>query len=141
MTGAYNEELDVKDVTWLTPSAVEMTPDNWHDPNARSMGVLLDGRAQETGIRRRGTDITLYLCLNAYHDVVVFTLPKTPGGRGWILRVDTNLPDGEKMKTFRFGHQYSAAGRSLLLFELRRTTGAESKGKTAADSRRDGALG
>jgi isoamylase len=141
LTGAYNEELDVRDVTWLTPRAVQMTPDNWHDSNARSMGVLLDGRAQETGIRRRGTDITLYMCLNAYHDVVVFTLPKTAGGRGWILRVDTNLADPENMKTFRFGHRYSAAGRSLLLFELRRTTGAESKSKTAANNRPDGVGG
>jgi isoamylase len=130
LTGAYNEELDVKDVTWLTPAAVEMTPDNWHDANARAMGVLLDGRAQETGIRRRGTDVTLYMCLNAYHDVVEFTLPKTAGGRGWILRVDTNLSESEKMETFRFGHRYSATGRSVLLFELRRTIGEDPKAKS-----------
>jgi isoamylase len=122
LTGAYNEELDVKDVTWLTPSAVEMTDKNWHDANAKSIGVLLDGRAQETGVRRRGTDVTLYLCLNAHHDVVVFTLPRTVGGRGWILRADTNLPEPERFETFRFGHHYNATGRSVLLFELRRTT-------------------
>jgi isoamylase len=59
-----------------------MTPDNWKDSNARSLGVLLDGRAQESGIRKRGTDVTLYLVLNAHHDVVKFTLPKSIGGRG-----------------------------------------------------------
>jgi isoamylase len=121
LSGAYNEELEVKDVTWLTASGTEMTPENWNDPNARSLGVLLDGRAQETGIRRRGTDVTLYLILNAHDDVVKFTLPKSIGGRGWILKIDTNLLDGNDSRTFRFGHQYEVTGRSLLLFELRRT--------------------
>ena len=121
LSGAYNEELEVKDVTWLTASGTEMTPENWEDANARSLGVLLDGRAQETGIRRRGTDVTLYLVLNAHTDVVKFTLPRTVGGRGWILRIDTNQLDGNDGKTFRFDDQYEVTGRSLLLFELRRS--------------------
>ncbi len=122
LSGIYNEELDVKDVTWLTASGREMTPENWKEPNARSLGVLLDGRAQESGIRRRGTDVTLLLVLNAHGDVVKFTLPKSVGGRGWILRIDTNQLDGNDAQTFRFGHEYEVTGKSLLLFELRRTT-------------------
>jgi glycogen operon protein len=47
-------------------------------------------------------------------------LPKTIGGRGWILRIDTNQLAGNDAKTFRFGHEYEVTGRSLLLFELRR---------------------
>ncbi|HEV7913476.1 MAG TPA: glycogen debranching protein GlgX, partial [Albitalea sp.] len=70
LSGAYNEELDVKDVTWLAPSGEEMTVEQWNDGLARCMGMLLDGRAQPTGIRRRGTDATLLLVVNAYHDVV-----------------------------------------------------------------------
>jgi glycogen operon protein len=122
LSGAYNKDLDVRDVTWLTAGGSEMSPDNWNDANARSLGVVLDGRAQESGIRRRGTDVTLYLVLNAHSDVVKFRLPKSVGGRGWILRVDTNLLDGNG-RTFRFGHEYEVTGRSLLLFELRRIVG------------------
>ena len=119
LTGAYNEELDVKDVTWLTPAGAEMTPENWNDGNARSIGVLLDGRAQPTGIRKRGNDVTLFLVLNAYHDVVVFELPEVTGGRGWTCLVDTNRPDLEGAELFKAGTQYEVTGRSLLLFELR----------------------
>jgi isoamylase len=97
-----------------------MTPENWDDPNARSLGVQLDGRAQESGIRRRGTDVTLYLVVNAHTDVVKFSLPKTIGGRGWILRIDTNQLNGNDTKTFRFGHEYEVTGQSLVLLELRR---------------------
>src|SRR4051794_15927317 len=75
LSGAYNAELDVKDVTWLPPLGGEMSEANWKDPVARSLGVLLDGRAQPTGIRRRGTDLTLLLLMNAHHDAVVFKLP------------------------------------------------------------------
>src|SRR3712207_9270674 len=52
LTGTYNEELDVKDVTWLNPDATEMTPDDWQNSLARCIVIVLDGRAQPTGIRR-----------------------------------------------------------------------------------------
>ena len=84
LIGAYNEELDVKDVTWLTPAGEEMTTEHWDDGNARCFGMLLDGRAQETGIRRRGSDATLLLVVNAHFDVVNFTLPEVAEAAiGW----------------------------------------------------------
>jgi len=106
-------------VTWLTPVGDEMTPEHWEDGNARCLGVLLDGRAQPTGIRKRGTDRTLLLVLNAYHDVVRFTLPEVVGGRDWACLVDTNQPDLDDDAVFPFAHEYDVTGRSLLLFLLR----------------------
>jgi hypothetical protein len=41
--------------------------------NARCFGLLLDGRAPTSGIRRRAAESTLLLITNAHHDVVVFT--------------------------------------------------------------------
>jgi glycogen operon protein len=124
LTGRADEELGVKDVAWMTPSATEMTAENWSDPNARCMGVLMDGRAQETGIRRLGTDATLLLVLNAHHDVVRFTLPAAIGGREWVCLVDTNQPEMTGLPRFRFEHVYEVTGRSLLLFMLRPEIGA-----------------
>jgi glycogen operon protein len=118
LSGAYNEALDVKDVTWLTPGGEEMTEANWKDPMARAMGVLLDGRAQPTGIRQRGTDVTMLLVMNAHHDAVVFKLPKVVGGQDWRILVDTNEPERNKPGIFRFGHEYMVTGRSLLLFKV-----------------------
>lgn len=119
LTGDYDEELGVKDVTWLTPTGDEMTPKHWQDLNGRCMGVLLDGRAQETGIRRVGTDSTLLLVLNSYHDVVPFTLPEAVGGRRWVRLIDTNQGESDDLEDFDFGHVYEVTGRSLLLFILR----------------------
>ncbi len=118
LTGVYNEELGVKDVAWINASGAEMKPEDWDDGNMQCFGMLMDGRAQPTGIRRRGGDATLLMVLNAYHELVKFTLPETAGGRGWSLLFDTNLADDDEPGSFAFGQGYDAAGRSLLLFAL-----------------------
>ncbi|MCA6108784.1 glycogen debranching protein GlgX [Bradyrhizobium cenepequi] len=117
VVGTHNEELDVKDVTWLAPSGEEMVTEQWQDGNVRCFGMLLDGRAQETGIKRRGSDATLLLIYNAHFDVVNFTLPKVPQGQHWQGLIDTNQPDGH-LPTFPFGHAYAVTGRSMLAFGL-----------------------
>jgi isoamylase len=118
LTGAYNEELGVKDATWLSPDGTEMTPERWNDANARCLGVVLDGRAQPTGIRRKGSDRTLLLVLNAHHDLVRFKLAAVPGGIGWNCLIDTNRRELDETPRFAFDTDYEVTGRSLLLFEL-----------------------
>jgi isoamylase len=123
LTGTWNEELGIKDSTWLTSTGEEMTAKHWQDPAAKSLGLLLDGRAQTSGIRKRGSEATLLLIVNAHHDVVVFTLPKVTGGRDWLRLVDTNLPEEDERldhpERLSFGHRYEVTGRSLLLLLLR----------------------
>ena len=58
-------------------------------------GMLLDGRAQATGIRQRGQDATILIVFNAYHDVVQFTLPGGDDNAHWLLMIDTNQADAE----------------------------------------------
>ncbi|RDI61243.1 glycogen debranching protein GlgX [Microvirga subterranea] len=121
LTGEYDQELGVKDVNWLTPAGDEMAQEHWDDPNARCMGVLLDGRAQETGIRRIGSDSTLLLILNAHDDVVQFHLPEAVGGSQWVRLIDTNRGENAEVAKFAFGHEYTVTARSLLLFILEPT--------------------
>jgi glycogen operon protein len=118
LTGAVNEEIGSKDVTWITPSGTEMDPEHWDDPATRCFGMLLDGRAQATGIRRPASDATLLVVLNAHHDVVEFSLPEPPAGQHWMLLVDTHRPEIEEPEEFEFGHPFLVTGRSLLLFLL-----------------------
>ena len=58
------------------------------------------------------------LILNAYHDVVDFTLPHVPGGHHWRCLVDTNIPDRPDEPVFAAGDMYQVTGRSLLMFVL-----------------------
>lgn len=117
LTGAFNAELDVKDVTWITPSGREKQTEQWRDPFARCLGMLLDGRAQATGIKKAGTDSTLLLIVNAHHDVVPFRLPEVAGGTQWLRLVETEGDGRIEVSTARSGDELPVGGRSLLLFE------------------------
>jgi glycogen operon protein len=118
LTGEYSEALEVKDVAWINANGEEMAQEHWDDDHVRCFGMLLDGRAQETGIRRRGELATLLIIFNPWQDVVKFTLPPSNGGSRWRLRADTNFPDSTDEPEFEFRHGYEVTARSLLLFQL-----------------------
>jgi isoamylase len=118
LTGAYDEELDVKDLTWINASGDEMRAEDWHDGQMRCFGMLLDGRAQPTGLRQRGTEATMLLALNAHHEPVEFTLPVCTGGDHWALVLDTNVTDGAAASSVASGTGYGISARSLALFAL-----------------------
>ena len=118
LTGEYNEELKVKDVTWINANGSEMQGSQWADPNMRCLGMLMDGRAQTSGVKQLGHDATLLLVLNVYQDVVQFTLPKCAGGDQWSLLLDTNIPDLVEGSVFKMQTPYAVTAHSLLLFEL-----------------------
>ena len=119
LSGVYNEMLGVKDVTWLAPNGEEMTVEQWEDPHGRCLGMLMDGRAQPTGIRRAGSDVTLLLIVNAHYDLVNFRLPAVPEGSHWMCLVDTNQTQGDcTAEHYPFDEDFGVTARSLLLFEL-----------------------
>ncbi|MBW0235740.1 glycogen debranching protein GlgX [Pseudomonas taetrolens] len=118
LVGHYNEALGVKDVTWLAADGSEMTIEQWEDAQGRSLGMLLDGRAQVSGVQRAGADATLLIVVNAHHDGVDFTLPEVPQGTGWRRILDTFDAQAKGTKTLSFNSSYYVNGRTLALFEL-----------------------
>lgn len=120
LVGAYNEEIGVKDVTWLTPSGAEMTSELWSSVGVSCLGMLMDGRAQPTGIHRCGSDATLLLILNAHPASVNFKLPHVAQGTGWLRLLDTNTPEQNGEDAYDLGQEFVVTGRSLLLFELKK---------------------
>jgi isoamylase len=95
-----------------------MEQEHWGDTNMRCFGMLLDGRAQVTGIRQRGKQATLLIVINDYHDLVEFTLPECSGGDTWSLLIDTNVADNSEKGCFKVGDSYGVTARSLLVFAL-----------------------
>jgi isoamylase len=118
LTGQYNEELGVKDLTWINANGSEMEQEHWGDTNMRCFGMLLDGRAQVTGIRQRGKQATLLIVINDYHDLVEFTLPECAGGDTWSLLIDTNVADNSEKGSFKVADSYGVTARSFLVFAL-----------------------
>jgi isoamylase len=119
LTGEQDEALDVRDVTWIHPGGDQMTQDDWDNPDTRTFGMLVDGRAQPTGIKQHGREITLLIVFNSHFETVAFTLPECTGGSKWLRLIDTNLPDDEENTLFSVGDTYEVTSRSLLLFALK----------------------
>jgi len=118
LTGEYNAEFDVSDVRWLSPAGVDIAEQDWDDSNARCFGMLMDGRAQASGIKRPALDATALLVLNAHHDMVNFMLPEVVGGTLWRCLLDTNIPEDDTHATVETGEDYAITARSLVLFVL-----------------------
>ncbi|HEX7682602.1 MAG TPA: glycogen debranching protein GlgX, partial [Trinickia sp.] len=116
LTGRFDERQQLSEVRWMSPAGTELTDEQWQDPSMRCFGVVLDGRAQTSGIRRPASDATLLIVLNAHHDVVDFKLPDIPGSDQWSCLIDTNAPIRDELPEFESGDVYQVTGRSLLLF-------------------------
>ncbi|ANN66010.1 glycogen debranching protein GlgX [Bordetella bronchialis] len=124
LTGEYDEQMNVADVRWISPAGVDIADDQWSDPGMRCFGLIIDGRARATGIRRPASDATLMLVFNAHHDMVEFKVPEIPGSDQWTCMIDTNAPVRTELPSFESGDVYQVTGRSLLLFAL------QAKGQT-----------
>ena len=91
LTGEMNPAIEVKDVSWIDSTGAEMAAEAW-DNGTRCFGMLLDGRGQATGIKRRGADTSLLIVFNAHHEAVKFTLPPSYEAEGWNWLLDTTDP-------------------------------------------------
>jgi glycogen operon protein len=116
LTGAYDEDLGVKDLTWINASGSEMSAEEWSDANMKCFGMLMDGRARPTGVPQRGTEAAMLMVLNSHHDLVEFTLPPYPDGTNWELLLDTNVDGDYAPYRGRSGDIYGVTGRSLVLY-------------------------
>ncbi|UYK85545.1 glycogen debranching protein GlgX [Xanthomonas sacchari] len=115
--GVYDEELGIKDVTWLAPDGEEMTEASWHDPHARALMMRLDGRAPSSGLRQAASNVTLLMIVNGAIEDVSFTLPLVEGEH-WRVLIDTAERNGEH--GLPGGSQWHGLGRSLTLLAAER---------------------
>jgi glycogen operon protein len=100
-----------------------MSEEEWNN-GLRCFGMLLDGRAQATGLKQRGQDATMLLILNSHHEPVSFTLPGAGEDSAhalWTLVLDTQYADAAQAadNEHKAGDAYDVAARSLLLLKLK----------------------
>jgi isoamylase len=118
LSAKENPSIGLKEITWINAGGHEMEDGHWSDPRMQCFGMLLDGRAQPTGIKQRAADATLLIVFNAHHDLVNFTLPGHAGDERWRLLVDTHVEEKLGKTAFAKGDVYGVTARSLLLFQL-----------------------
>jgi len=106
-----------KDVTWLKPGGGEMDDDDWSDPDARCLGMLLLGEGLEEydERNRRLLDDNFILLLNADAEPIRFQLPPSPANEPWRPIVDTVHPVEPPRHSCKAGSRFAMEARSLVL--------------------------
>jgi isoamylase len=82
------------DLRWFTPSGTEMIDQNWTDPEARAVAVLLDG-ATDPDMTPDGTplvDDDFLVFVNAWWEPLTFQIPADVAARRWDIVCDTFDP-------------------------------------------------
>ena len=99
---------DVRNVRWLRPDGEGMGGEDWHEPEARAVALVLSGEGQRS----------LLLLFNASADEVSFVLPPRNGTARWRVIVDSASgavePDWEAMET---GAALLVADRAVCVLE------------------------
>jgi isoamylase len=111
---------DVKDISFLEPSGIEMSDEAWGRGFVRSLGVRLAGDLIGD-VDERGepvVDETALILLNAHHESISFTLPPTREGQVWECVLDT-VEGREESRTLHGGDLYDVGDRSLAIFFTR----------------------
>jgi glycogen operon protein len=92
-----------------------MNTGHWSDPERRSVGLLLNGRA-DTRVGTLPLDEILLLLLNGHAEDIDFKLPSLPFGSGWaeLLAADRR----PQSALYEFDTVFRLAGRSVVLFHL-----------------------
>jgi glycogen operon protein len=109
----YSTGKESADLRWFTPAGTEMTPNNWSDPNARSVALFIDG-ATDPDVGTDGTpciDDDFLLFVNAWWEPLTFTVPADLSARQWSVVCDTHDPE----RSDAIGRELTAGPRSLVV--------------------------
>jgi glycogen operon protein len=108
-----------RDIAWFGSDGHEMTEDEWNSNWIRSIGLMFNGETLnvvDDVMGRPVVDDTFLILINAYHEGVEFTLPKSPHDLGWIAVLDTADAD-EPFKDENVKDSRILTGRSLVLLK------------------------
>ena len=120
-----------KDISWHRPDGGEMDDVDWNNQEARAFCVLLCGDEMDVVSFRNHpiVDDTFYLCFNAFHEPLAFSLPGGTESVTWQLIIDTAQPAGfvEASEPQAPGVEVVQEGRSFRLYQQIRGSDEEVK--------------
>jgi glycogen operon protein len=81
----------IEDIGWFTPEGAEMENEHWGEGYAKSMAVLLNGRAIRylDPFGQRVQDDSFLVLFNAHTETLYFTPPAPERGVSWVRVFDT----------------------------------------------------
>jgi glycogen operon protein len=112
LKGARQADREHKDVSWRHPEGHELMASDWHDADARSIGVLFGHAFTDA---RDGSSGNVFLLCNASELAVNFKLPPTHAEEAWHVVFDTAQLHAAGTTKFAGGEHCIVAARSCVL--------------------------
>jgi glycogen operon protein len=108
------------DISWFRPDGSEMSDEDWDSGFGKSVAVYLNGLGiPDLDARgQRVTDDSFFLCFNAHHEDIEFTLPPKEFGQTWLPVIDTassTVP--EEPQPTSAGETVRVAGRATVVLQ------------------------
>ena len=113
---ALKSKDGIKDITWLGPDGREMTMEQWHDPEQRALGLMLNSEAHKL-VTDGGESIQgeiVFLIFNAQIDSVAFAMPALPREGAWNCLLDTAATEGKTRPPVSTDQDCLIEGRSVV---------------------------
>jgi glycogen operon protein len=109
---------DLPDVWWMRPDGRKMTQRDWRNPEARAIGVFLNGdelnMTTSSGDELR--DESFLVLFNAHHEPMTFRMPTRRFGSRWTLELSTAEPELERdARAWSARAEVNVESRSILL--------------------------
>jgi isoamylase len=112
---------DRHDIAWFAADGNEMSEENWSQGFAKSIGVLINGKAIAAPDLRGNPveDDIFYVIFNAHYEPLSFVLPAAKKGESWEKVFDTSragfVDDQDKLSD---GKALVVDGRSVVVLSL-----------------------
>ncbi len=121
-TGRPVPGAGAKDLSWLRPDGTEFGPEDWANPEQRSLGMLLFGEATDEVDERGRPEVgdSLLLLVNAGSKPLRFQLPDLPEVGRWRPLVATTKGHGHRRVVRAKGVRLLAHSLMLLAYETHR---------------------
>ncbi|HEX2239052.1 MAG TPA: glycogen debranching protein GlgX [Gammaproteobacteria bacterium] len=104
-------------IRWINPNGEDQTEEQWQDPGALCIGLLLDGsEIRDSAYEEHEGERMLLVVFNAYHNKLPFKLPAPRGQTRWRRLLDTQTGANNMDDTSHdSGEEIELAGRSLIV--------------------------
>jgi isoamylase len=108
---------DLPDVWWMRPDGRKMTQRDWRNPEAKAIGVFLNGDELNM-TTQSGEDLqdeSFLLLFNAHHEPMTFRMPTRRFGARWKLELSTAEPELEEgARSWSAREEVRVESRSIL---------------------------
>ncbi len=93
LRGAPGPSGRTKDIVWLRPDGIEMTPEDWAAPEQAGLSFRLDGAAATVTATEPSAphprSEALFVMMNGEKEPLAFALPEPALGERWKILIDT----------------------------------------------------